>query len=959
MSILLAASVTLCGGSLAHAQDEAFFTSKVRPILEANCYECHGAEKIKGGLTIISRAALVEGGEQGPAIDVDHPGESLLLEMISYKDYNHQMPPDGKLGVETVATLTKWIEAGAPWPEDAEFEVTAERESDSSQGRIWEQGKSHWAYQPLKRPDVPKVDDAVWNANPIDAFVRDGLDARGFTPADEAERGALIRRAYYDLIGLPPTPTEVRAFVNAKSDDAWEAVIDYLLASPQYGEKWGRHWLDAVRYADSNGYERDTDKPYMWRYRDYVIDSFNTDKPYSQFIREQIAGDELDDVTAETIVATGYNRLSIWNDEPDDPLLARYDYLDDIANTSAQVMLGMTMGCARCHDHKIDPILQSDYYSFVSFFDNIELPKRGDQKITRSILTPFEQQVYEERVREKDQRVNALVRDKAAFEKRVRKRMPEASGVSDLVELEYRFYRDTWKELPDFDMLRPENAGNVANNYITTSVATRDKAMGIVFEGKLNVPADGEYTFHVRSRDGVRLRVGDGVIIDQPKLGDSKAEGKLALKTGLVPFRIDYFNRAGKPELNVVWSGADFKMRPLSADGSAADAVDFDTLIANLGDEVFEPGERDEYNTLKSDIDKAKKEPVPGKWAAAVAERGNEPPQAHVLIRGNPHVEGDEVAPAFPSVLNPPAPAVVAPTEDSRTTGRRRVLADWIASDDNPMTARVMANRVWQHHFGRGIVRSSNDFGLQGVKPTHPELLNWLAAELVAVDWRLKPLHKKIMISRTYRMASTVNEEALAKDPTNESFWRFNMRRLTAEEVRDSVLNVSGDLDLAMGGPGIYPTLPEAVLSTSSMAHAIWFESPKEKQGRRSIYVHVKRSMLVPTLTDFDFADTDSSCPVRFSTVQPTQALNTLNSRFFNEQASRFAERLRLEAGSDRADQARLALNLATSRKPTFKEIRQSLALMDELEAGGTPKNRVLDRFTLLVLNLNEMMYLD
>ncbi len=951
----LAVLAVCFAATVAYAQADDFFRAEVRPVLETNCYKCHGAEKIKGGLTIISRAALVAGGDQGPAVDIDHPEDSLLLEMISYKDPNHQMPPDGKLDDATAATLTKWIEAGAPWPEDAQFELTADRESDSSQGRIWEKGKSHWAYQPLTRPDVPKVKEAAWNANPVDAFIRDGLDAQGFTPADEADRATLIRRAYYDLIGLPPTPTEVRAFVHAKDPNAWEALIDHLLASPRYGEKWGRHWLDAVRYADSNGYERDTDKPFIWRYRDYVIDAFNTDKPYNQFIREQIAGDELDEVTAETIIATGYNRLSIWNDEPDDPLLARYDYLDDIANTSAQVMLGMTLGCARCHDHKIDPILQSDYYGFVAFFDNIELPRRGDQKITRSILTPFEQQVYDERVREKEERVDALVRDKAAFERRMRTRVPAESGASDLVELAYRFYRDTWDALPDFDMLRPENTGNVENNFLTTGVATRDKAMGIVFEGKLNVPVDGEYSFHITSRDGVRLRVGDGVVIDRPALGDSEAEGKAVLEAGLVPFRIEYFNRDGKPKLEVAWSGGDFESRPLSA----VDAVDFDTLIANFGDQMFKPGERDEYNALKNSIDAAKKEAIPGKWAACVAERGSEAPQAHILIRGNPHVEGDAVAPKFPSVLNPPEPILPSPSKHAATTGRRRVLADWIASDDNPMTARVMANRVWQHHFGRGIVRSSNDFGLQGVKPTHPELLNWLAAELVSNGWRLKPLHKQIMMSKAYRMASTANELALANDPTNEHFWRFDMRRLTAEEVRDSVLNLSGDLDLAMGGPGIYPTLPEAVLATSSMADAMWFESPKEKQGRRSIYVHVKRSILVPTLTDFDFADTDSSCPVRFSTVQPTQALNTLNSQFFNEQASRFAERLRREAGPDRADQARLALNLATSRKPTIKEIRQSLALMDDLKAGGTSEDLVLDRFALLVLNLNELMYLD
>jgi hypothetical protein len=819
---------------------------------------------------------------------------------------------------------------------------------------------SHWSYQPVMRPEVPAVAVSTWQSNPIDAFIFDGLNERRFEPADEASRETLIRRAYYDLTGLPPSPAEVRAFNNDESDDAWASVIDHLLASPRYGEKWGRHWLDTVRYADSNGYERDTDKPDMWRYRDYVIDAFNNDKPYTQFIREQIAGDELDDVTTESIVATGFQRLSVWNDEPDDPLLARYDYLDDIVNTTAQSFLGMSIGCARCHDHKFDPVSQADYYRFLAFFDNIRLPLRGnDQKISRSLLSPFEQEVYEQRVEDKKKRSSALSLAKQKFERSIRDRIPEVSGVSDLVELEYRFYRDTWDFLPEFDTLRAENAGNVPRNFLTLDVATRDKAMGIVFEGKLNVPADGEYTFYVKSQGGVRLRVGDQEPVFMPKPINGTVEGQATLKAGLVPFRVDYFNKTGRPKLNVVWSGADFKLRPLSADGTAVDTVELKTLLSELGDDILEPGEREEYDAIIRNIERTKKEVIPGKWAAAVAELGNEAPQAHILLRGNPHVEGDPVQPRFPSALNPPEPVFETPAKDAETTGRRRVLADWIASDDNPLTARVLANRVWQHHFGRGIVRSSNEFGLQGVAPTHPKLLDWLAAELVSNGWRLKPLHKQIMMSRTYRMASAANEKAMASDASNESFWRFNMRRLVAEEVRDSVLNLSGDLDLTMGGPGIYPTLPEAILSTSSMAHAIWHESPKEKQGRRSVYIHLKRSLLVPVLTDFDLADTDASCPVRFSTVQPTQALNTLNSAFFNEQAARFAERLRREAGTDRADQARLALSLATSREPKRSEVRQALAFMDELESGGTPSERVLDRFALLVLNLNEMMYLD
>jgi hypothetical protein len=582
----------------------------------------------------------------------------------------------------------------------------------------------------------------------VDAFILARLEAKGLRPNPPAPKGELIRRVYYDLTGLPPTPEEVEAFVADRSPRAYEALIERLLASPHYGEKWGRHWLDLVRFAETNSYERDNPKPFAWRYRDYVIRALNRDTPYDRFVREQLAGDELADSTPDALIATGYYRLGIWDDEPTDRLQARYDGLDDIVATTGQVFLGLTVDCARCHDHKIDPIPQKDYYRLVAFFQNINHYRNG--------------------------------------------------GPTDV---------------------RP--------------IATR---------------------------------------------------------------------RGGTPK----------GRRPTR------------------------------------------------EQALCVTEAGRTAPETYVLLRGNPHVKGVRVEPAFPVILGGHKPVIPAPAEGARTTGRRRVLADWIVTGDNPLTARVMANRIWQHHFGRGIVRSPNNFGLQGDKPTHPELLDWLAAEFVRQGWRLKPLHRLILNSNAYRMSSRGNRAGLAADPANDLFWRFDMRRLTAEEIRDSILAVTGTLNPKMYGPGVYPEIPREVLAGQSMPGKGWGKSPPPEQNRRSVYVHVKRSLLTPILESFDVAETDRSAPVRFSTTQPTQALHMLNSAFLNKQAALLAGRLRREAGNDASNQVRRALFLATARPPNEAEVKRGVGLVEALrEKDGASAGVALKCFCLLVLILNEFVYLD
>jgi hypothetical protein len=704
---------------LSNAGDAAFFEKNVLPILEANCFKCHGGSRRRGGLSLASRKGLLTGGDLGPAISLAKPDDSRLLKAINYQG-GLEMPPKGKLSTQQIDILTRWVKGGAVWPEAKEPVVMA-REGL----RITERDRRYWAYLPVRRPAVPLgalTQPRSWVRNPIDAFVLAKLGAKGLAPAREADRRTLVRRAYYDLTGLPPTPREVDDFVNDSSPDAFEKLVDRLLASPHHGEKWGRHWLDLVRYAETNGFEFDQPKPFAYRYRDYVINSFNSDRPYDQFLREQLAGDRLAVVTPESMIATGYYRLGQWDSGAADRLQQRYDVLDGILSTTAQVFLGLSIGCARCHDHKKDPLPQKDYYRLLAFFQRITT--LGGKRLTRRV-------------------------------------------------------------------------------------------------------------------------------------------------------------------------------------------ADIDVLCVSEG------------------------------YASAT----------HVLIRGNPRAEGEKVEASFPEVLSPPGQKPAA--------GDRLELAAWLTDPKNPLTARVMVNRLWQHHFGRGIVPTSNDFGKLGEAPTHPELLDWLASEFIASGWKLKHLHRLLMTSSTYRMSSKADPKALAADPANQLFWRFNMRRLTAEEVRDSILAVSGELNRKMRGPPIYPPLPREVLATQDRPGRGWKPSPPEEAARRSVYIHVKRSLLVPQLAQFDFADTDQSCPVRFTTTVPTQALAMLNDEFTNTQARLFAQRLTRERKGLQA-QVALAIRLITGRMPDANEVKKEIGFAQSLrQEHKLTEPEALRLYCLVLLNTNEFIYLD
>ncbi len=805
-----------------------FFQTKVQPILAEKCLKCHGGrDSIKGGLRLTSRASVLAGGDTGSAISLDEPAESLLLQAINYQGY--EMPPSGKLPKSQIEILTRWVEAGLPWsPDDASHESRLAPAEDGAP-IVDDEARQFWSFRPVQDHQPPAVRSADWGANPIDAFVLHKLEEAGLSPAPPADRAQWLRRAYYDLTGLPPDPKTVTEFLEDESDGAFERVVDQLLDSPHYGERWGRHWLDLVRYAESNSYERDGAKPFVWRYRDYVIRSFNNDKPYSQFIMEQLAGDEIDDVTAESIVATGYYRLGVWQDEPVDRTQELFEDLDDLVRTTGEVYLGLTIGCARCHDHKLDPVPQRDYYRFLAFFRNV---RRFGDRSHESVL-------------------EASVRPIDTLERR--------QIHSRAVEAHQRAVRENRSELGAFDRkVKPTLVGVERDEWKTESA-------------RLEI---------------VARRIGS----------------------------------------------------------------------------LLTQQEFDRYAQLTSDRDELRKFKPPGlDQALCVTEHGRTAPATHVLVRGNAHVPGEEVEPGFLSVLPAVSPAISLPAPEVQSTGRRLALAKWIASPDNPLTARVIVNRIWQHHFGRGLVRTPSDFGFQGAPPTHPELLDWLVNDFIKGGWRIKRMHKLVMLSSTYRMSSQGNPAALSRDPENDLFWRFNMRRLSAEEVRDSILATNHSLNRqTMYGASIYPKIPTEVLAGQSRPGDGWGKSSREQQARRSIYIHVKRSLIVPLIASFDGPETDASCPVRFATTQPTQALGMMNGEFLNDQAAVLAEDLRRSVGDNPAAQVELGLWRVTQRAPTEQEIAQGVQLMERLqESHHLSPRQSLQQLCVAMYNLNEFMYLD
>ncbi|TDU64040.1 cytochrome c [Prosthecobacter fusiformis] len=768
-----------------------FFENKIRPILAESCFSCHGEEKQKGGLRVDNLAYLNHGGDSGPALIAHQPDESLLMKAVNYGDSDLEMPPDGKLPEDQIAALKQWIAMGAPWPEAEVASVKPARKP----GEFTQEDKEWWAFQPVKKPAVPAAKAAGSNS-PIDAFVQVKLAENGLEAAKEATPEELVRRVYFDLHGLPPTPEDVATFVaevkaekaapkKAKSATAYERLVDKLLASPRYGERWGQHWLDLARYAESEGYRQDAYRPNVWPYRDYVIESFNTDKPYDQFMREQIAGDEVDPANPKVSIGTAFLRHSIYEYNQRDAETQWQNIMNEVTGVTADVFMGMSVQCAQCHDHKFDPILHKDYFRLQAFFSNIVWPE------DKPLATPAEIKAYEEQLA-------------------------------------------AWKE------------------------AAKEP-----------------------------LAVIDRII--EPRIADAQRRAMEKFPAEVVAmWKKPVAERSAYEEqvVRLAWRQAEFERYRFKSDK----IKDPEQSQLKAAQEQLA-----QFDSLK---------PKSLLTAFIIGETGGPPGITKFKAR---RVGDTVVNPGFLSILDPSDAALPEISPGSATTGRRTVLANWMTRADNPLTTRVIVNRVWQYHFGRGLVATPSDFGRLGEKPTHPELLDWLTSEFVEGGWKFKPLHKMILMSATYRQtaqrAPTTKE--LTTDPENNLLWRFLPRRLDAEQARDAALLASGELNMDMGGVSVPATQP-----------------------RRSIYTRKIRNTQDEFLASLDAPPGFSSLPTRDSTTTATQSLLMINGDWPLERARAMAvQLLKSQYGTD-AELVDRAYSMAFSRKPTATEKKDALSFL-------------------------------
>ncbi|APW58925.1 PSD1 and planctomycete cytochrome C domain-containing protein [Paludisphaera borealis] len=813
---IVSSSRTTSAGEPGEAKAEAdrarFFEQKVRPLLAEKCYSCHGPDKQKGGLRLDSREAALKGGETGAAVAPGKPEASPLVAAVRYEDL--EMPPTGKLEADQIAILAQWVEQGAFWTPGA---TTA----GTKPGPASPVDRELWSFQPLRDiqpegPDAP-APWAAWSRNPIDRFVLGAMLDKGLTPAAEASKRTLIRRVAFDLTGLPPTPEEIDRFLADAAPDAYDRLVDRLLASPQYGERWGRHWLDLVRYAESDGHNADAYRPDAWRYRDYVVRSLNADKPYNRFLTEQLAGDELDPGDPDLRIATGYLRLGPYEANQRNVRGQWTDILNEMTDVTGEVFLGLSIGCARCHDHKFDPILQKDYYRLQAFFTPI-LPIDG-----LSVAT--------------------------------------ASETSD-----YKAKRAEWEKA-------------------TAEIRAKLDAI----ERPIREQEDA--TAIVKFPDDVKA------MLARPEAERTPLEAQLAA----LAFRQITLERD----------------KPLTAA------------------KIAKP-DRERWQALVGDLKKfdAIKPAEPAK-ALGVGDVGPSAPPT--TIPGARKTE--EIAPGYLTALAPAPAAVPAPVNAPRSTGRRLALANWLSRPDNPLSTRVIVNRIWQYHFGRGLVGTSNDFGKVGDAPSHPELLDWLARRFVADGWRLKPLHRLILTSAAYRQSSERSESEVESarliDPEVRLLWKQTVQRLEAEEVRDAMLAVSGELTAAASGPSVDPKTP-----------------------LRSVVAKVMRNTHDPVLEVFDAPDGFTSAGRRNVSTTPVQALLLINGSWTLARAKAMAgrlDRLTAEASGDR-DQARIAwaYRLAFGRQPEADELADGLAFLRRPD----PREALVD-YCHVLLNSNEFLYVD
>jgi mono/diheme cytochrome c family protein len=834
------------------------FDKDVKPVLEQHCLSCHGETMQSGKFDLRNRDSALKGGARGSDIVPGDAAASRLYRRVAGLE-RPSMPAQAEpLPAEQIAAIRQWIDEGAAWGSTATLTSTA-----LEHRTITAEERNYWAFKlPVKSP-LPAVEDASLT-NPIDRFLERARRARGLKAAPRADRYTLVRRAYLDLIGLPPTPAQVDAFVSDRSPNAWERLIDSLLASPHYGERYGRMWLDVARYADSAGFEYDMHRPNAWRYRDYVIKAFNEDKPYDRFLVEQIAGDEMDGKTNDSLVATGFLRMGprVLFREKDNPE-RRYDYLDEIIGTIGKGTLGLTVNCARCHHHKFDPISQKDYYA-------IEASLFGYVETEVPLAPPAEAEAYLAKNREIDGKVAELRSQIERIEKPFR----------DTLQLE-RIKR----QFPD---------------HIVRVIVKAESE---------RTPGDALLAAQVLKAATVSAAQVDRVLPP----ADAARKKDLAARIAA----LEKERPAPLPMAEIATDG-DYRSSPLG---------EGDDTISCPKCRIPVPGAGPYIHT------------GPGRYQA---------PPSYFLIRGDVESHGSLMKPGFVDVITFGNPPTEIPRPDGRTSGRRLALAQWIASPQNPMTARVVVNRLWQKHFGRGIVATLENFGKMGDRPTHQDLLDWMAVELMANHWSLKQITRLMMMSSAYQMESAFDDAVDAKaDPDNVYLWRFRPQRLDAEIVRDSMLAAGGNINLAIGGEPIFPYLPKDILA--GQYRGKWANTPEGPAAwRRGVYVYRRRSLPYPMFDTFDHPDMNVTAGARHVSTVPTQALTLLNNPFVLSQADFLAARVERE-GSDPESQVKAAYRIALARPATAQEIRIGAELIT---------SQSLTSFTHVVLNLDEFMYM-
>lgn len=915
----------------AESETRVDFSKQIAPILVAHCLECHNADLAEGGLSLVERSTARAGGDSGQGIKPSDVDSSLVIQRLR----EGSMPPGTHKPRPTedeIQLLATWVTQGAEWPQERTLSLY-------DYTTLHRGGEDWWSLQPVKRPEVIHANPQGWGRNPIDAFVLDQLQAAGLGPSPEADRRTLVRRVYFDLIGLPPSPAEAEEFVADNRDDAYERLVDRLLQSPHYGERWARHWLDVVRFGESNGYETNTLRANAWHYRDYVVRALNDGTPYDRFIIEQLAGDQVGvEVATGFLVGGPHDEVGIKNIEGQRQ--QRANDLDDMIAVTSTAFLGLSANCARCHDHKFDPIPQREYYAMQAVFAGVQHGERD--------IKPDD---YEERLRRERQLLEQLAEvnrrlvglephaslDSAA---EVNRPTVDARGNGDRFEpVKTRLIRFTVLATnagePCIDELEIWSVGPDPRNVALASFGSVASASGVYANGTNSIHQlahinDGKYgnSHSWISNEGgqgwVQIELPEPVVIDRVLWArDRKGVYADRLATS---YRIEVAIEPGH------WKTVATDQDRLSYESAGSTEVEADAQS--------EAGI--ERASLLAEKERIESELPPASMFKAYCGTFTEPPPTPLLYRGDVMQPRDEVAPGGFSAV---AGGFQLPANMPESQ-RRLALAKWIASADNPLTTRVIVNRLWHYHFGQGIVTTPSNFGFQGGKPSHPKLLDWLASELVSCNWSLKEMHRLILCSSTYRQASTPRSEPQHVDAENRLLWHYPVRRLEAEAIRDSILQASGVLDLRIGGQGYDAFVPNN--------NYVKVYEPKRQWGptewRRMIYQTKPRMEQDSTFGAFDCPDASQIAPNRTISTTALQALNLMNSPFVIQQAGLFAERLEREAPADAAAQVDLGFQLAYGRSPDDAELKESLGFVTQ---------HGLSAFCRALFNTNEFVYVQ